>query len=203
MADAAATTADARATTFGLGQAAIGVGAAAGIGALGAADGGYFAPSWGWTALVGLWLVVAWLLLGRAALHGGRLAGIFAAAVVALAGWTWLSLVWSENGVQTALEGFRLLAYAAVAAALVLVVRPRAAPALLRGLLAAIALVSIYGLGTRLFPDRLGTYDPISTYRLSEPVGYWNGLGIFAAMGALIALGILARDRSIVVRALA
>jgi O-antigen ligase len=61
----------------------------------------------------------------------------------------------------------------------------------------------VYGLATRLFPDRLGSFDPIATYRLSEPLGYWNGLAIFAAMGALVALGVVARDASLTARCLA
>jgi len=203
MADEAATVARPRALAPFLGHVGIGVAIALGVGALGAADGGYFPPSWGWTALVSLWLVGAWLLLGRAALNGGRLSALYAGGFAALAGWTWLSLAWTDNTVQTVLEGFRTLAYAGVAAALVLVVRSHAAPALLRGVAAAIAVVSLYGLGTRLFPDRLGAYDPISGYRLSEPLGYWNGFGIFAAMGAILLLAFLARDRSTVVRALA
>lgn len=202
-ADAAASAVRPRALPSDLGHLGVGLGVAAGVTALGAADGGYFPPAWGWTALVALWIVIAWLFLGRAALHGGRPAGVFVGAVTALAAWTWISLTWTENTVGTVLEGFRMLAYAGVAAALVLVVRRETAPALLRGVLAAITLVSLYGLATRLFPDRLGTYDPVSTYRLSEPLGYWNGLGIFAAMGLLLALGAVARERSTTLRAVA
>jgi O-antigen ligase len=200
---AAASAASSRAFAPETAQIAVGVGAAAGIAALGAADGGYFPPAWGWTALVSLWLVIAWLLLGRAALHGGRLAGAFVGGLTALAAWTWLSLLWTANTTQTVLEGFRMLAYAGVAAALVLVVRRQTAPALLRGVLAALVLVSAYGLATRLFPDRLGAYDPISEYRLSEPLGYWNGFGIFVAIGLLLALGAAARERSVALRAAA
>jgi O-antigen ligase len=202
-ADAAATAVHPRALAPELGNVAVGLAAAAGIVALGAADGGYFPPAWGWTALVSLWMVIAWLLLGRAALHGGRLAGAFAGGLAALAAWTWLSLVWTDNTTQTVLEGFRMLAYAGVGAALVLVVRRETAPALLRGVLGALVLVSTYGLATRLFPDRLGTYDPVSEYRLSEPLGYWNGFGIFVAVGLLLALGAAAHERSIVVRSAA
>src|SRR4029453_4793976 len=54
-----------------------------------------------------------------------------------------------------------------------------------------------------LVPDRLGAFDPIAGYRLSEPIGYWNGLGILAAMGVLLALGFAARARSVASRALA
>jgi hypothetical protein len=201
--DAAASAVRPSAFAPDLSRVAVGIGAAAGVGALGAADGGYFPPAWGWTALVALWLVIAWLLLGRAALHGGRLAGVFLGGLTALAAWTWLSLFWTDNTTQTVLEGFRMLAYAGVAAALVLVVRRTTAPALLGGVLGAIALVAGYGLATRLFPDRLGVYDAIGSYRLAEPLGYWNGLGIFVAMGLLLALGFAARERSIALRAVA
>jgi tetratricopeptide (TPR) repeat protein len=198
MADAAAPAAvRARAAVPDLSAVGVGVAAAVGMGALAAADGGYFPPAWGWTALVGFWIAVAWLLLGWAQLRPGALGAAFLGAFAGLAGWTWLSLLWSDNTVQTALEGFRVLAYLGAAAALVLVVRRETAPALIRGVLAAITLVSLYGLATRLFPDRLGIFDPIAGYRLSEPLGYWNGLAIFAAMGALLALGLVARDSSL------
>jgi O-Antigen ligase/Tetratricopeptide repeat len=202
-ADAAAPAVHARTAVPDLGAIAVGVAAAIGMGALAAADGGYFPPSWGWTALVGLWIAAAWLVLGRVELEAGTLGLAFLGALAGLVGWTWLALLWTDNTVQTALEGFRLLAFLGAAAALVLVVRRETAPALLRGAFAAIALISTYGLATRLFPDRIGTYDPIAVYRLSEPVGYWNGLGAFAAMGALLALGMVARDRSLLARCLA
>ena len=205
MADAAdaAPAVRARAAVPDLSAIAVGLTAAAGVAALAAADGGYFPPAWGWTALVGLWLAAAWLLLGRVELHVGALGLTFLGAIAGFTAWTWLSLLWTENTVQTALEGFRVLAYLGAAAALLLVVRRETAPALLRGVCAAIVLVSSYGLATRLFPDRIGTYDPIASYRLSEPLGYWNGLGALAAIGLVLALGIVASDRSLVARCLA
>ena len=202
-ADAAAPAVRARTAVPDLGAIAVGVAAALGFGALAAADGGYFPPAWGWTALVGLWIAAAWLVLGRVELQVGTLGLVFLGALAGLAAWTWLALLWTDNTVQTALEGFRVLAFLGAAAALLLVVRRATAPALLRGLFAAIALVSTYGLLTRLFPDRIGTYDPVALYRLSEPLGYWNGLGAFAAMGALLGLGIVARDGSLLARCLA
>jgi O-antigen ligase/Flp pilus assembly protein TadD len=203
MADAAAPAVRARAAVPDLGSVAVGVLAAAGMAAVAAADGGYYPTSWGWTALVGIWIVAAWLLLDRAELHGGMLGAAFLGALVGLTGWTWLALLWTDNATRTAQEGFRVLAYLAVATALLLVVRRGTAPALLRGVLAAITVVAAAGLATRLFPDRLGSYDPLAAYRLSEPLGYWNGMGIFAAMGALLALGILARDPRLPARVLA
>src|SRR5207245_7591806 len=52
-----------------------------------------------------------------------------------------------------------------------------------------------YALLTRLFPGRVGHYDPLAVYRLSTPVGYWNGLGITAVLGVLLALGFAVRAR--------
>src|SRR5919109_3913387 len=150
MADAAAPAVRARAVVTDLGALTVGIAAAAGMGALAAAEGGYFPPAWGWTALVGLWIAAAWLLLDRAELGGGLFAVAFLGAFAGLAGWTLLSLNWTENTVQTALEGFRLLAYLGAAAALLLVVRRGTAPALIRGVFAAIVVVSSYALATRL-----------------------------------------------------
>ena len=119
-----------------------------------------------------------------------------------LAAWTWLSLLWSDDVDQTVLEGHRTLLYVAVAAALVLIVRRVDVEPLLGGTLIGIFLPAGYGLLTRLFPDRIGVFDPIAGYRLQEPIGYWNALGLFAAMGAALALGFAARG-SLLVRALA
>jgi O-Antigen ligase len=65
---------------------------------------------------------------------------------------------------------------------------------------AAIVLICTYALATRLFPERLGVFDPIAGYRLSEPLGYWNALGIFACLGAVLALGFAARADAVAVR---
>src|SRR5918998_3803283 len=87
MADATASAVPARAAVPALGGLAVGAAAALGFGALAAADGGYFPPSWGWTALVGLWVTAAWLLLGRAELRAGVLGAVFLGGVGAARGW--------------------------------------------------------------------------------------------------------------------
>ena len=71
------------------------------------------------------------------------------------------------------------------------------------GCWAAITLVCAYGLATRLFPERLGYTDSIAGYRLEAPLGYWNALAIFAAIGTLLAAGFVARGRRLAVRMLA
>ena len=74
---------------------------------------------------------------------------------------------------------------------------------LLGAVLAAVTLDCAYALATRLFPGRIGSYDSLAVYRLSTPIGYWNGLGVFAAIGAVVALGFAARGTRPVTRALA
>ena len=165
---------------------------------LAAAEGGYFESAWAWPTLTFLW-VAALVLLFAPRLPAAR---EFAApgALLALAA---LSLVLSP-GALAALEAQRLLVYTAGLGALALVLERRAVSPFLGGLLAGMTLVSVYSLATRLFPDRLGTFDAVAGYRLSEPLGYWNALAIFATLGVLLALGFAAaRTAALAGRALA
>jgi tetratricopeptide (TPR) repeat protein len=180
----------------------VAVGSALLVGGVSTAAGGYFPTSWGWTALVLLW-VVAVTLLVRSDAEIGALDLAFLSALTLLGGWTWLSTVWSESMPASFLEGERVLVFIAAAAAGLVIVRRRSVPQLLGGMLAGITLISAWGLATRLFPNRIGTFDPVAGYRLEEPVGYWNALGIIAAIGVLLALGFAARGRSTAIRALA
>jgi O-antigen ligase len=53
---------------------------------------------------------------------------------------------------------------------------------------------------TRLFPAHFGL-DDATGYRLARPLGYWNALGLLAAIGAVLAVGVVSDLRSRVVRA--
>jgi hypothetical protein len=172
--------------------AAAAVGSCLLIGGVAAAAGGYFPTSWGWTALALLWVAGLAVLL-RTTVEVGIPELVFFGSLTLFAGWIWLATTWSESAPRSFLEGERVLVYVAGAAAALLVVRRRTVPQLLGGVLTAITLICAYGLATRLFPNRIGTFDPVAVYRLEAPIGYWNALGIFAAMGALLALGFAAR----------
>jgi O-antigen ligase len=169
----------------------VGVGAALGTALIAFASGGYYPTAWGWGALVALWVVATYLVVGDLT-RPAPLTLAFLGALGLLTGWVWLSLVWSDDVDQTVLEGQRMLLYFAAAAALILFVRRDFVRALLAGVATGIAVVSAYGLATRLFPDRLGVFEPTAGYRLSEPF-YWNALGVFAGIGALLALGFALR----------
>jgi O-antigen ligase len=169
------------------------------IGGVGAASGGYFATSWGWTAVALFWAAALALLL-RSAFEIGVAELVFFGTLVLFALWIWLGTTWSESAPRSFLEGERVLVYVAAAAVALLLIRRRTVPQLLGGVLFAIVVISGYGLATRLFPNRIGSFDPAAVYRLEGPIGYWNALGIFAVMGALLALGFAARGRTAITR---
>jgi hypothetical protein len=176
-------------------------GALLAVGGLGAANGGYFPAAWGWPTLAFGW-AAAIALLVRGGFSLGRLEIAFAGALTALTGWQLLSLFWAADSTWPVYEAERALVYAAGVAAALLVVRGRTVTLLLAGVLGGIACVDVYGLGTRLLPDRLGRFEPVAPYRLAAPIGYWNGLGIFSTIGIILALGFAARGRSTAARVL-
>jgi hypothetical protein len=176
-------------------RAVLPVGAAVAVGGLLAANGGFFPVSWSWATLALLW-VAALTLLVRAPVRPTRLEAACLGGLVCVVAWVWISIAWSTDLAQSVFEGERsLVLVAAVGAGLALAQR-RAVRPLLGGTLAGIAAVCVYALATRLFPGRVGHYDPLAVYRLNTPVGYWNGLGLVAVLGVLIALGLALRSRS-------
>jgi hypothetical protein len=172
------------------------------VAALGSAQGGYFATSWGWAALCLFWAsAVAVVVLPAVRLATGEIA--FVLGWVVVAAWISLSVLWSNDVPQTMLDLERVAVYVAGAVALVVFTSSRTVPYLLGGLVCAIGAVSTFSLATRLFPGRIRVFDPTATYRLAQPLGYWNGLSVFCAMGMVLAVGYAARGRSAGVRALA
>jgi hypothetical protein len=165
-----------------------------------AANGGYFPSQWGWSAIA-LLLVVATALVVRTSVALGPLEWTVLGGLVAFAGWVALSTVWSVSSAQPVLETERDLVYVAAVAALFCVASRRSFPWVAGALLAAIYSVAMYPLATRLFPGRLVAYPPSIGYQLAAPFGYWNALGVFVAMGVLLAIGFAAHGRSAALRA--
>jgi hypothetical protein len=168
---------------------------------LAAAQGGYFPTAWGWASVPLLWATAVTVSV-RSRLRLSRLELVFLGALAAVVGWTALSVAWSAAPAASVLEIERALVYVGAAGAVLTLARARSARNVLAGLLTAIVLVSMFSLATRLAPDHIGVYDGSGVYRLAEPIGYWNGLSLFAAMGALLAVGFAGRARRIATRAL-
>jgi O-antigen ligase len=160
-----------------------------------ASQGGYFSQSWGWIALAFL-VPTSILLILDGASAPGRLRASFAALMVALGVWIALSATWSISSAASIREVERMLVYVALALAVALVLRRGDEPAVLAGVALGVTLICAYALATRLLPDRLHSYDDAAnSYRLAAPLGYWNSLGLLAAIGVLVALGFAAHAR--------
>ncbi|HZQ80485.1 MAG TPA: O-antigen ligase family protein [Gaiellaceae bacterium] len=164
----------------------------------GAAHGGYFEGSWGWLTLVAAWAMLIALLLEPAA-GISRSGLLFVGLLGAYTVWSLLSALWSVDPTASVLEGQRNLVYVAGAGALLIVAR-RARVAVVAGAWAAIVALAGYALLTRLVPDRFGVVDQIASYRLSEPIGYWNALSLLAAVGVLLGAAFAARAYALPVR---
>ena len=165
-----------------------------------AANGGYFPTQWGWSAIA-LLLVVGTAVLVRTSLPLGRLEWTMLGDLVAFTGWVALSTAWSVSSAQPVLETERDLVYVGAVAALCCVASRLSFPWVAGALLAAIYSVAMYPLATRLFPGELVAYPPAIGYQLAAPFGYWNALGVFVAMGMLLAVGFAAHGRSAALRA--
>ena len=176
------------------------------VAGIGAADGGYFPSDWG-LATLGFALVAVTVVLvtdAPTALAGSS-SRSSAVLRVSSRGGPALSALWSPGAAAPVLEAERGIFYvAATAAALLLLSTREAAAALLGGVVTGAVLMSLYALGTKLFPGHVGgPYDPLRGNQLTELIGYANALGLATALAVLLALGFAAHSAHLATRALA
>ena len=125
---------------------------------------------------------------------GTRLRGLWSIALLlAFTALTGLSVAWSVAPDASWQDAGRMLAYSGVFAAAVALawIAPGGWRALLGAIVLAAAVVCGYALLTKILPDRLDANDIYA--RLQEPYGYWNAIGLTAAMGAIGCLWLGAR----------
>jgi O-antigen ligase len=169
---------------------------------LAASNGGFFPTAWGWAAL-SLLLVAGVALVARERPAVTLPAAVLTAVLATLVAWTALSALWSPSAAQPLLETDRSLVYLAALVALLAVTRRQAAAPVAAGILTACAGISAWALAGRLLPRSAPPAEGLGAYRLTGPVGYWNGLGLLAAIGALLALGFALHASARWVRAVA
>ncbi len=139
----------------------------------------------------GILVAVAFDLAPRAAIPRAALAcasllvlfGLFAA----------VSIGWAPSAERAFSEADRVVLYAGVVLLPVLFARRGDAGRWADGMALAVAVVAALALGQRLLPgllpdNRLAEQLPNAATRLSYPLGYWNGLGIFVALGVPLLL---------------
>jgi len=156
-------------------------------------DGGYLPTTWGWAALAFAWVGGVAIVLREGRVSRLELAWI--GGLTALTAWTAASMLWTSSQTQTALQVEQTLVYPLAALAVAAVARSLAYRALLWGAWTGSTLACLYALATRLFPERFGVTDPVAGYRLSDPIGYWNGLGLLTAIALLLAAGLATLGR--------
>ena len=147
--------------------------------------------------------VAATALASRPKIHLGHWEIIALVAASGFLALTLLSALWSPSTTWPLRESERTLVYVSGLLSMLLVIRRSGYRMLVIGVWAGTMAVGCYGLATRLFPGWHSTFDSFGGYRLSEPIGYWNGLGVLAAMGVLLSLGMAARSDIVAVRAIA
>jgi hypothetical protein len=128
-------------------------------------------------------LIGAALALGR---EGRPFYGAWSLRLlIAFGGLTASSVVWSVQPDASWHDAGRMFAYSGVFAAAVALARvaPDRWPALLGAVVLASVVVCAYALATKVFPAQLAAGNAFA--RLEEPFGYWNALGLSAAIGAI------------------
>jgi hypothetical protein len=116
--------------------------------------------------------------------------------LLAFAALTGLSVVWSVAPDASWQDAGRMLAYSGVfaAAAALAWLAPAGWRALLGGTVLAAVAICAYALATKALPNVLVVNPEANFYaRLQEPYGYWNAIGLTAAMGAIGCLWLGAR----------
>ena len=169
--------------------------------AVAAANGGYFPTAFGWTALAFAWVTIVAVVL--AAPRWGAFDGIWVITAAELCVFTFCSALWAGSAGTAVDQGLRAVVYATAVAGALLLLRRRDIELWLFGLVAGATAICFYSLATRLYADHFGAFNADAGYRLFVPVGYWNALGIFAGIAALLAFGAAVAGRSTVLRILA
>ncbi len=168
---------------------------------LAASNGGFFPTSWGWAALPLLLVaVVALVVRQRLVVTPAEVAFLGLAATLTV--WTALSAFWSSAPGVPLLETDRTLVYVAALAALFAVGGRRSPAPLAAGLAVACLGICVWALSGRLAPGAAPPAVGLGAYRLTGPVGYWNGLGLLAVLGSLLALGFVTHGARRATRAL-
>jgi hypothetical protein len=168
--------------------------------ALGLTQGGFLPSAWVWAAALAAWGTALAVVLDDDAGALGRAWPWLCCAGAVLA-WTLASALWSAHTAQSLLDARRTLCYVAIVLALVTLTRRGATGALVVATHAAITFLVLYTLARYL----LGTHTlaEFEDYSLSEPLGYANAVGIVAALGGLLGVGIASRVDSPLGRACA
>jgi O-Antigen ligase len=191
-------------------DAALGVAVAAAVFALLYANGGFAPTTRAYAGIAAWWLLGIGAAFGLAAAWSGidRLALAAVGLLAAFDTWILISIAWASDAERALAQFNQVALYVAVLAIAIVLGRLVPARALVAGVTLALSVVAAVALVSRCFPSTFGI-QPGSTIlaplknRLSFPLGYWNGLGITAALAYPMLFSIMVSRRSRVESALA
>ena len=110
--------------------------------------------------------------------------------------WTLASSGWSDAPARAMVEFDRALLYLLLLAFMGLHARaPGHLPVLLRWVGLAIAVTCAISLATRLLPGSFPTSGGVNTSRLAFPLTYWNAMGMFSGLAAILLTHLTASER--------
>ena len=134
-------------------------------------------------------LVLIVLLIGRVALARQPFAGfspvlgVAVGALALLAAWMLASSAWSDSSARAMIEFDRALLYLLALVLFGSLTRKAATMRwMLRGLTLAMVSICLVALVTLTFPDVWSVPAELRSERLNYPLGYWNALGLLAAL---------------------
>jgi hypothetical protein len=123
--------------------------------------------------------------------------------------WTALSLIWTESSERTMVDVARVLTYVGIFALALSTKAPREPQQLVGAVAAAIVLITLLALASRLHPAWIPSADQTARFlvdsreRLSYPLNYWNALGALVGIGMPLLLQLSAAAKTVAARALA
>jgi hypothetical protein len=157
-------------------------------------DGGYPLAARSTIAIVVWWAIVAGFALGvwplERVTRGAAMTGVLLAL---FAGWDLASTTWAANTEAAVAEFDRSALYLGIYVLVVVATRKRQLHRWIDGLTIAIVAIGLVALVSRLFPGSFPSRGlpaalPSSSTRLSFPLDYWNGLGLFVALAVPLLL---------------
>jgi hypothetical protein len=172
-------------------------------------NGSYAEPTRHAISIAVWWGVIVALVAGMAktkrALTGTVAVGL---SLAAFAAWTLASVIWASDPESAFSEFDRVSLYLGVFVLCSALFRRRDLAAWCDGIGFGIGAIGVLALFSRAFPDAVGrpaasTILPALTSRLSYPLGYWNGLGIFCALGLPLLYACMTSERPRALRAAA
>jgi hypothetical protein len=144
-------------------------------------------------------LIVAWIgvlvaaLAARRPVPAGGPAVVAVAALAGLAVWTMVATAWAPLTGPAIDDAQRLLLYLAVLILACALARGERRRLVVPGLAAGALVVVAYALAGRLLPALVPQTQTATGFgRLEQPLTYWNALGLLAAFGTVLWVGIAA-----------